>query len=81
MLAKDPERAEELDTVLRTLVEGLRSVTVLLWPYLPSSAEKLLEALGAPSVSIAGAALQAGNVVGVRTLESLFPKDQPAAAR
>jgi methionyl-tRNA synthetase len=81
VLAKDPDRAEELDTVLRTLVEGLRSVTVLLWPYLPSSSEKLLEALGTPSVSIVGAQLQAGNVERVRTLPSLFPKDQPAAAR
>ena len=52
-LAKEPERAEELDRVLRTLVEGLRAVTVLLWPYLPASAERLLAALGAPELSLA----------------------------
>ena len=34
--------------MLRTLAEGLRGVTVLLWPYLPASAERLLDALGAP---------------------------------
>ncbi len=47
-LAKDEARAEDLDRVLRTLAEGLRVVTVLLWPYLPASAERLLAALGAP---------------------------------
>ncbi len=30
-------------------------VTVLLWPYLPASAERLLAALGAPDLSLAGA--------------------------
>ncbi len=36
-LAKDASRAGELDRVLGTLVEGLRVVAVLLWPYLPAS--------------------------------------------
>ncbi len=49
-LAKDEARAGDLDRVLRTLAEGLRSVTVLLWPYLPASAERLLDALGAPDL-------------------------------
>ena len=43
-LAKDPEKADELQTVLRSLAEGLRVVTVLLTPYIPESAEKLLDA-------------------------------------
>ena len=47
-LAKDPERAADLDRVLRTLAEGLRVVTVLLAPWIPGAAEKLLAALGAP---------------------------------
>ncbi len=46
-LAKDDARADELDRVLGTLVEGLRVVAVLLWPYLPASSERLLAALGA----------------------------------
>ena len=45
-LAKDPERAADLDRVLRTLAEGLRVVTVLLAPWIPGAAEKLLGALG-----------------------------------
>ena len=60
-LAKDDARAEDLDRVLRTLAEGLRVVTVLLWPYLPASAERLLAALGAPELSLAGAELGAGS--------------------
>jgi len=73
-LAKEPDRAGELDEVLRTLVEGLRVLAVLLWPYLPASSERLLEALGAPDRALAGARLGAGAVAQVRALEVLFPK-------
>jgi methionyl-tRNA synthetase len=79
-LAKEPERAQELDHVLATLVEGLRSVTVLLWPYLPASAERLLAALGDEDVSFAAAELGFGRLRRVTALDSLFPKDQPAPA-
>jgi methionyl-tRNA synthetase len=75
-LAKDDARAEELDRVLRTLAEGLRSVTVLLWPYLPASAERLLDALGSADVSLGGASLGGGNVERVSAIEPLFPKEQ-----
>jgi methionyl-tRNA synthetase len=75
-LAKDEDRAEDLDRVLRTLVEALRAVTVLLWPYLPASAERLLDALGAPELSLAGAELGAGRIERVRALDALFPKNQ-----
>ena len=74
-LAKDPERAGELDRVLRTLAEGMRTVAVLLWPYLPDSCERLLGALGAPELSLAGAALTPGNVREVTAIPSLFPND------
>ncbi len=73
-LAKDDARAQDLDRVLKTLAEGLRVVTVLLWPYLPASAERLLQALGAPSLSLAGAELGAGEMQRVSPIESLFPK-------
>jgi methionyl-tRNA synthetase len=73
--AKDAGRAGELDTTLRTLAEGLRVVTVLLAPYLPETAEKLLAALGAPDASFAAARLGAAPG-GARTekLPPLFPK-------
>src|SRR5208283_4375988 len=73
-LAKDDARAGDLDRVLRTLAEGLRVVTVLLWPYLPASAERLLSALGAPSLSLSGAELGAGEMQRVSPIDSLFPK-------
>jgi methionyl-tRNA synthetase len=73
-LAKDPARAAELDRVLRTLIEGLRVVTVLLVPWIPTAAEKLLAALDAPDVSLEGARLGAGTIAAVGTLEQLFPK-------
>jgi methionyl-tRNA synthetase len=75
VLAKQPEQADELDRVLTTLAEGLRTVTVLVWPFLPSSAERLLEALGAPDRSIARAALDAGRIERVAEIPPLFPKD------
>jgi methionyl-tRNA synthetase len=61
-LAKAEDRAGELAAVLYDLVEGLRVVAVLLWPYLPAATERLLEALGAPDVALAAA-------------QPLFPKD------
>jgi methionyl-tRNA synthetase len=60
-LARDPEHAGELDRTLASLVEGLRTLNVMLEPFMPESTEKLRVALGAP-----GGAVSA--------LEPLFPK-------
>jgi methionyl-tRNA synthetase len=79
-LAKDPERAGQLDVVLRTLAEGLRCVTVLLHPYLPASAERLLAALGASELSLSGAGYGAGAIARVQSIEPLFPKGQASPA-
>jgi methionyl-tRNA synthetase len=80
-LAKDPERADELDRVLATLVEGVRVVTVLLWPYLPASAERLLGALGARELALPAAELGGARCERVGQLDSLFPKEPaPGAA-
>ncbi|HEV2980086.1 MAG TPA: methionine--tRNA ligase [Solirubrobacteraceae bacterium] len=73
-LAAEPDRGEDLDRVLRTLVEGLRSLAVLLWAYMPASCERLLGALGRPDTALTGAALAAGGVERVSALEPLFPK-------
>ncbi|HEX5146377.1 MAG TPA: methionine--tRNA ligase, partial [Conexibacter sp.] len=54
-LAKDPASADALDATLATLAEGLRVVTVLLHPYMPSSTTKLLAALGRPETDWAAA--------------------------
>jgi methionyl-tRNA synthetase len=75
-LAKDPERAADLDRVLSTLAEGLRVVTVLLAAWIPGAAEKLLGALGAPDISIASARFGAGKIGAVGALGQLFPKHE-----
>jgi methionyl-tRNA synthetase len=83
-LAKDEDRAADLDRVLATLAEGLRVVSVLLHPYLPDATSRLLGALGAPQLSLAGAGFGTGRVRRVRALEPLFPKvaleEQPVGA-
>jgi methionyl-tRNA synthetase len=79
-LAKDDARAEDLDRVLRSLAEGLRAVTVLLWPYLPSSSERLLAGLGAEGLSLANAELGAGAIERVTAVDTLFPKDTQTPA-
>jgi methionyl-tRNA synthetase len=76
-LAKDEARAGELDTTLRSLAEGLRVITVLLTPYVPESAEKLLAALGEPGTGLAEAGF--GDRPGggrVERIAPLFPKPQ-----
>ncbi len=78
--AKDPAQADQLAIVLRSLAEGLRTVTVLLHPYMPESTEKLLDALGvggADRFSVAAAGFgdgAAGTTIG--ELAPLFPKPQ-----
>jgi methionyl-tRNA synthetase len=74
-LAKDPASADELDRTLASLAEGVRVISVLLAAYIPASASKLLDALGAPDLSLAGAEFAScGGGGTVTALEPLFPK-------
>ena len=74
VLAKDPERAGELDSVLASLVESLRVLAVLLHPWIPASVDKLLAALDAPQLELDGAQVQAGRLGAISKLDPLFPK-------
>ncbi len=77
-LAKDDDRADELDQVLYGLAEGLRVVSVLLLPWLPDTAERLLAALGSDDRSLGCARLGdhgGGGTVG--ELGQLFPRIEP----
>ncbi len=82
-LAKDDSAAERLDEVLYSLAEGLRVVSVLLHPFMPASAGRLLAALGREDLSLDDARL--GAVSGgakVGELAQLFPRveaEAPAA--
>lgn len=73
VLAKDEGDAARLDQVLFSLIEGLRTLTLLLHPYLPSSSATLLEALGEESLALTpfGAGSGGGEV---EKISPLFPK-------
>ena len=74
-LAKDEDAAERLDQVLYTLAEGLRVLAVLVHPFMPGSAERLLAALGREDLSLDGARLgAAGGGASVGELGQLFPR-------
>ena len=49
-LAKDPQRASELNDILRTLAEVCRVLGTLLWPVMPGAAEKIQAQLGFPKL-------------------------------
>jgi methionyl-tRNA synthetase len=83
-LAKDETQAERLDQALYSLAEGLRVVSVLLQPFMPTSAERLLRALGQADLSLETArfgAVAGGTQIG--ELGQLFPRvetPEPSAA-
>jgi methionyl-tRNA synthetase len=74
-LAKQEGAHERLDAVLYSLAEGLRVVSILLLPYLPESAGRLLDALAADDRSIDAARFGSGAAgVPVGELPPLFPR-------
>lgn len=73
-LAKDEARREELEQVLVTLVAGVRSIAVLLHPFVPVAVDKLLAALGTPDLALATAKVGGVPVTAVDELAPLFPK-------
>jgi methionyl-tRNA synthetase len=82
-LAKDDDRADELDRVLYDLADGLRAVAVALASYLPATSARILEALGQPA-SVSWDEVAYGRARAVEGLEAaapLFPRvDEPATA-
>jgi methionyl-tRNA synthetase len=78
-LAKDETRAGDLDRALASLAEGLRTVAVLLVPYLPERMGTLLDALGTEDRSLRGFG-EGERVQAVGDLAPLFPKRDLAAA-
>jgi methionyl-tRNA synthetase len=80
-LAKDAERAQDLDEVLAALAEGLRVVTLLLVPYLPISTSTLLDALGVSDRTLAAAHWGAEPPAAqIAPIAPLFPKVEPVPA-
>jgi methionyl-tRNA synthetase len=71
-LAKDEAQAEHLDAVLYTLAEGLRVLSLLLLPWMPDSAAKVLDALGEPDRALSE--FGARDEMSVRKIDPLFPR-------
>jgi methionyl-tRNA synthetase len=80
-LSKDESHTARLDEVLYGLAEGLRVVSVLVHPFIPSSAERLLEALGQPDVALDNARFGAvPGGVRIGEIGQLFPRVEPREA-
>jgi methionyl-tRNA synthetase len=74
-LARDPATAAALEETLASLVEGVRSVSVLLHPYMPSTTTRLLGDLASPGTGYDRARFgEHGSRGSLATLEPLFPK-------
>lgn len=78
-IAKDPKRREELEQTMRALAEHLAHIAVLLLPFLPTTAKKILERLKLETnwvikdmADFAKPFVQVGTVV--EKGEALFPK-------
>ncbi len=73
VLAKDEADPERLDEVLYNLTEGLRVVTLMLVPFLPETADRLLAVLGEPDRALAELGSRPGGQR-VERVPPLFPK-------
>ena len=51
-LAKDESKKDELDTVMRNLVESLRVVSILIVPFMHTTSERMREQLGIADVEV-----------------------------
>jgi len=81
-LAKEPAHAARLDEVLYNLAETCRVLAVLLWPFIPTSSEKIYAQLGlkGPPCKFSEATwgkLSAGHAIGEPA--PLFPRKDLAA--
>lgn len=82
VLAKDPARKPELETVMYELFECIRVIGVLLAPFMPQTSAKILGALGAEAASAPLAEqLRWGRLTPgtqTRKTEALFPRIEAA---
>lgn len=72
-LAKDEASEDALDSSLYSLSEGLRVVTLLLYPFMPTTTARLLDRLAEPSRGLAEFGSRPGGV-SVSSGDPLFPK-------
>jgi methionyl-tRNA synthetase len=81
-VAKDETRAVEVDEILYDLAEGLRLVAIALAAYLPTTATRILEALGQPE-DVEWGRVQYGQLAaadGIEPAPPLFPRVETATS-
>jgi len=66
-LAKDPAKKEEVARVLYRGAEALRILAVLLSPFIPSTAKRILEQLGIPDCPVRLENARRSEYIGVGT--------------
>jgi len=76
-MAKDPARKGELDAFLYGLLEGVRTIAVLVFPVMPGAARRVFRMLGLPGADpgpsdLESAVLEPGTALG--SIEPLFPR-------
>ncbi|RJO66864.1 MAG: methionine--tRNA ligase [Myxococcales bacterium] len=80
VLAKDAAKKRELEGVLYDLLEAQRRLAMLLWPFMPDTAEKMLAQLGvAPKAVKPGNWGELAQGTTVRRGEALFPRIETKA--
>ena len=78
-LAGDPEQAGRVDTILYSLAESLRHIALLLAPAAPTTADRIMEQIGAGSVE--AGAWEAGREWGGLVAEGPVPGGDPLFPR
>ncbi|MFA4916272.1 MAG: methionine--tRNA ligase [Syntrophales bacterium] len=78
-IAKDPSQREKLDLIIYNLLESLRIIAVLVLPFMPSSAEKIMKQIGIENIEVQDfksihlwGGLPAGSTL--KRADALFPR-------
>jgi methionyl-tRNA synthetase len=78
-LAGDDSAGDRLDSVLYNLAEGVRVLALVLFPYMPETGDRLLEALAEDARELAAFGSRGGGRR-IRRISPLFPKIERAPA-
>lgn len=92
LVTNEPWKRDPADVrtkaVLSTAVETLHTIALLLWPFLPQTAERMLQGLGVPDPTASIRLTEAGPSEGIQTrewrvkkVEALFPRIQATAVQ
>jgi methionyl-tRNA synthetase len=81
-IRKEEGKSARLAGVLYACAEAVRLTGVMLWPFVPATARKIFQAVGAPAESPVGSDLEWGRLAGeapIAEMPPLFPRADTAA--